>query len=60
MTDISIVQFLSEGKTVKEIASLNNVKARAMEHRILLMRKKYFALTIHHLVAIFFRKDLIK
>lgn len=60
MTDIEIVQLLSDGKTVKEIASEMNVNSRAVEHRIVLMRSKYFAWTCSHLVAIFIRKKLIE
>lgn len=60
MTDSELVQHLANGLTVKEIASSAKEKCRAMEYRIILLREKTLSTTVSHLVANYFRKQLIK
>lgn len=59
MTEIFIVQHLSDGFTVKEVAAKLLVSPRLIENKIVKMKDIYFAKTQSHLVAIFIRRQLV-
>lgn len=58
-TDERVVQLLSEGKTIAEVAGEMNVNVRTMEARIGRLKKKTECSTLPHLVATFLRNKLI-
>lgn len=55
-----IVEMLSHGYTVKEIADYLVMNVRTVEARLTRIRDKVNAKNLHHLVAIYLRKKLIK
>ncbi len=54
------VQYLADGKTVKEVADIFKMNYRTAQDHVEEMRKLYSATTAAHLVAIFIRNNLIK
>lgn len=57
---IAIVQSIANGKTVKEIGVHNSISPRTIEGLISRAFLKYDAVSMPNLIAIFFRKKLIK
>lgn len=55
-----ILQMLSDGQKTAKIASEMNVSVRAVEWAIMVLKGKYEAENIPHLIAIAFRKRLIE
>ena len=60
MTDTQIVKMLSNGYTVREIATKEETNLRTMEARIIRIKDKALADNLPHLVANYFREGLIK
>ncbi len=60
VTNIQIVQFLSEGLVVKEISESIGTNARTIESRIKKLREITGAKNAAHLVAKYFNLGLIK
>lgn len=58
--DIKLTQLLAEGYAMKEIAAHVGLSARTVEGHFLRLRKRLACKNGSHLVAIFFRAELIK
>lgn len=56
---IDIMQYVSEGLTSKGIGSKMFLSPHTIENTIAKMKFEHDALTLSHLVSIFFRKNLI-
>jgi len=59
MSNIEIVQHLSDGMTVKEIAALENMNRRTLEAKIKVLKERSLSKTTTHLVSNYFRKQMI-
>lgn len=60
MKEEKIVQMLSNGYTVKEIAIATGMNIRTLEAKLVRVKDQNGAKNIHHLVANFLRKKKIK
>ncbi len=60
VTDIEIVQMLSEGIIGSEIANRIGMNIRTLEARLTRIRDKSNSTNVAHLVGNYFRKKLIK
>ncbi len=60
MKEEKIVQMLSIGYTVREIADELGINVRTLEARLVRLKDKANAKNIHHLVAIYLRAKKIK
>lgn len=58
--DTEIVTHLSNGYKAKEIANICSIGVKAIEKRILQLKKRFNAKNVSHLVIIHFRKQLIE
>lgn len=60
ISNAEIVQFIANGYTVKEISEETKVSERTLDSRIKQMKEKSSSLSQSHLVAKYFRLQLIK
>ena len=60
MTNEEVVQYLADGRSVKEISEITGVKVRTIEGKIARMKYRTFSFTAAQLVANYLRKGLIK
>ena len=60
MSKAEIVQKLSEGYTVKEIAVEAGMNENTLKKHIIILRDSLDCKTVAHLVGKYFRKELIK
>jgi len=60
MTNAELVQYLADGYNSTEMVSLTNLPKTTIDKKIRTLKKMIGCKNIGHLVAEFFRKDLIK
>jgi metal-responsive CopG/Arc/MetJ family transcriptional regulator len=60
LDDFFIVKCISDGYSVGSISILTNISERTIEGRLIKIRAEYKAKTLAHLVAIFFKKNILE
>lgn len=60
MNDATLIKFLSDGYSIREIAKECGVEKRVLEYRIVILRDRQLCKTVTQLVANFLRKRLIE
>lgn len=60
LEDFFIVKCISEGYSVSSISKLTNISERTIEGRLNKIRGEYKAKSLAHLVAIFFKKNILE
>lgn len=59
LTNLRLIQYLSDGFTVSEISEETGVNRRTIEKRILILKRATMSKNSIHLVANYLRKQLI-